>query len=58
MQEIDDIFEDEAGDDDVELSAQDIEQLQLLEDELSRRAKGDFSQERRSPCACLISVLL
>ena len=40
MQEIDDIFEDDE-EADVSLSAKDIEQLQLLEQELARRSKGE-----------------
>ena len=43
MQEIDDIFEDETGDEEngLDLSSKDVEQLQLLEKELSQRAKGE-----------------
>ena len=41
MQEIDDIFEDDE-ETDVSLSAKDIEQLQLLEQELARRSKGGW----------------
>jgi hypothetical protein len=38
MQEIDDIFDDEG--DGIELNSKEIEQLQLLEQELAKRAQG------------------
>lgn len=62
MQEIDDIFEDEdEGGPDVELSAKDIEQLQLLEEELSRRAKGGSERTNLAlptspPEACVLTL--
>jgi hypothetical protein len=42
MQEIDDIFDDGGGDDGIELNAAEIEQLQLLEQELAKRAHGVY----------------